>query len=119
MSSRRVSPGDGEDFWPGDDDAGDAPMSLAELREVEAQEGVQVGVGLGGEVLAGVLGHAAVIVALAVRVQRVAAAVPAQVAVELRTDVEQLVKDRHELVVEVLVEEARQTKRHEIQKLAL
>jgi hypothetical protein len=40
-----------------------------------------------------------------------------QVAIEGRTDVIQLVKQRDKLVVEILIEKARQTERHEIEHL--
>ena len=43
----------------------------------------------------------------------------AQVAVEVGADVKQLVKQRDELVVEVLVEEARQAEGHQVEHVAL
>ena len=42
----------------------------------------------------------------------------AQVALEVRTDVVQLVEQRDELVVEILIEKARQVERHEVEHLA-
>ena len=56
---------------------------------------------------------------LAVRVQVITPVVAAQVALELGADVVQLVEKCHELVVEVLVQETRQTERHQIQHLRI
>src|SRR5438128_7194119 len=50
-------------------------------------------------------------------VQVAAALVPAQVALEARTDVVQLVEEGDELLVERLVEEARQAERDEVEHL--
>src|SRR5262245_11959731 len=61
--------------------------------------------------------HVVVVGLLALRVQVVAPGVPAQVAVEGRADVIQLVEERDELVLEGLVEETRQAERHQVEHL--
>lgn len=67
-------------------------MAVAELREVQAQEGVKVGVRAASQVIAGQVAHLVVVVLLTMRVDLVAAAVAAQVAVESGTDVVKLVE---------------------------
>ena len=70
-----------------------------------------------GEIVARQVGHVGVVAALAARVDRAPALVAAEVAVERRADVIKLVKESDELVVEILVEETRQAKRHHVEHL--
>src|SRR5579875_1329540 len=70
------------------------------------------------QVGAGQMGHVGVIEAFAARVQRAAAFMTPQVAVEIGTDVIKLVEQRDELFVEILIEKARQTERHQVEDFA-
>ena len=54
-------------------------MPLKELAEVQAEKGVQVGVRIAGQILAGQGGHLLVVFLLAVRVNGISAVVPPQV----------------------------------------
>src|SRR5262249_50483467 len=107
------------DLGPRHRDGLDAAVALVELPEVEAEEVEKRGVRPGGKVFAGELGHAAVVFALAAGVKVAAAVVAAEVAVEEWADVVELVEDRDEFPVEILVEEARQAEGHEVEELAL
>ena len=51
------------------------------------------------------------------RMEVIPSAVPPQVAVELRANVIQLVKERYQFVIEVLIQKSRQAKREQIKKL--
>src|SRR5262249_56877853 len=64
-------------------------------------------------------GHLGIVATLAVRMDRVAALMPAQVTVEGRADVVELVKDSDEFIVKILVEKAWQTERHHIEHLSV
>ena len=99
------------------DDAGDGAVPLLQLGEVEPQETVQARIGFSRQVSTGQVDHVFIIVALAVRVKLIAAAVPAQIAVKRWADVIKLVEQRDELVVEILIEIARQAKRQQVKVL--
>src|SRR5262249_51653393 len=58
-------------------------------------------------------------IALAVRVQGIPSLVPAQVPLEFRADVIELVEERDELVIEWLIKEARQAEGHQVKHLAV
>src|SRR5439155_16115981 len=105
-------------FGPGNANAHDSAVPLKELAEVQAEKGVQVGVRIAGQILAGQAGHLLVIFLLAVRVNGISAVVPPQVAVKGRTNVKEFVKDRDKLLIERQLEKARQTKSHEVEDFA-
>src|SRR5207245_3856471 len=90
-------------------------VPLLELREVQAQKGVQRRVGAVAQVRTGEVGHVLIVAALAVRVNRVAAFMTAQVALKCRADVVEFVEKRDELVVEVLVEETGQAEGYHVE----
>src|SRR5262249_35581958 len=88
-----------------------------ELGETQPEEFMDGWIGLMGQIFAGEFGHRAVVVALAVGMDLIAALVAAEVAIEERAGVVELVEERDELAVEVLIEEARQAEGHEVEKL--
>lgn len=92
---------------------------MEELREVEAEEGVQIGIGMTGQVFTRQARHVFVIVALAARVQLAAPLVAAQIAVEFRADVIKLVEERDEFIVEILVLKARQAEGHHVEEFMI
>lgn len=89
-------------------------VSSADLGEIQTQKSVQLRVGATLEILAGHGQHFQIVALLASRVNRVSSLMPAQIPVESRADVKQLVKDRHELVVEAAIEKSRQTERDDV-----
>src|SRR6516162_4431855 len=94
------------DLGPGHDDAGDGAVPLLNLGEIETQESMQVEVRLGCQVSSGQIGHVPVIGALAGRMQLAASHMPAQITVAGRVQVIQFVKQRDELVGEILIQKA-------------
>src|SRR5262249_3679712 len=98
-------------------DTDDAAVPLLQLGEVQARRLVEHRHGTVIEINAGQLAHVAVVDVLAVRMQAVAAGVAAQVAVEGRADVVKLVEQGDQLILELLIEEARQAKRYQVEHL--
>src|SRR5689334_10650325 len=100
--------GNRNNLGPRHHDADDATVPMQQLAEIQTQEGMQRRVGAIAQILPSQPGHLVVVFLLTVRMDAVPTAMPAQVAVEVRVDVVQLVKQGDELVVEILVEESRQ-----------
>jgi len=93
-------------------------VTVLELREAEPQESENVGITGLGQVFACQPRHLLIVESLAARVNRIAAAVPAQVAVECRTNMVQFVEQRDEFLVEIQLQKARETKRHQVKHFA-
>ena len=109
--------GSGTTFGRGTTTPTTRPWRCTKLGEIHAQERKQRRVRVATKIGLGQLSHVGVVVPLAVRMDGIAAGMAAQIAVELRADVEQLVEQRHELVVERLIQKPRETERHQIQNV--
>src|SRR5688500_10507796 len=97
ISSDDRRSGDGDQLRRWGRDADDRAVFLFKLREVELEEVVQPRGRPGGEILAGVGGHPAVVFLLGMRMHAEGAVEATDVSAELRADVEEFVEDRHHL----------------------
>jgi hypothetical protein len=90
-------------------------MTVLQLCEIQAEKGVQIRVSSVTEIGPSQVRHVLVVAAFAVRVQIATAGMAAQVPVERRADVVELMKKGYQLVVEILVQKTGQAKRYYIE----
>src|SRR5262249_45244300 len=89
-------------------------VPVLQLCEIKPQKRVQFRSGAVRKVGAGEIGHVLVVAPLAMGVDCVPSLMASQIAVKSWPDVVELVEQGDELVIEVLVEKTRQTKRHHV-----